>query len=306
MNPGEKISNKISKLVIFKNHLVRVQDLGLTWKLEFDITLFRMPAYDRHHPINIFHLTQNSNDDKDNIVKFSIIRQGSHGKFVFKYWTHTKTLLFSLGTQYHAAIELYQSRKGKTYLFSVTVDGEELVHKSLKDIHQVPKVYKHTSLYCSNPWEKTLSSKNGVVKNFVIHTGNSQQCCKGIALVIKSNDIALQKEKNGKYIYKGDRNGKGYWESLNGQFAIWYSPAYREWMIGTKCYLGTQFRGITAGQTSVSCPNQNNKRWTYWNGIKWLTDTKSSIHLFCTEDFSEHEQAQAVGRSKIFLSLLHI
>ena len=71
--PGEKISNKIARLSLYQNHLVRFQDLGLTWKLEFDITLFKMPAYDKHAPINIFHLTQNGNDDKDNIIKLSII-----------------------------------------------------------------------------------------------------------------------------------------------------------------------------------------------------------------------------------------
>ena len=61
--PGEKISNKITKLHLYKGHLVRVQDLGLTWKMEFDITIFKMPAYDKEE-LNIFHLTQNGNDDK--------------------------------------------------------------------------------------------------------------------------------------------------------------------------------------------------------------------------------------------------
>ena len=288
-------------MVIFKNHLVRVQDLGLTWKLEFDITLFKMPAYDRHHPINIFHLTQNSNDDKDNIVKFSIIRQGSYGKFVFKYWTHTKTLLFSLGTQYHVIIELYKSRRGKTYLFSISIDDENLVHKSLKDIQQVPKVYKHVNLYCSNPWEKSLPSKVGIVKNFILPTVKSTKCCKRIALVIESDNFELQKDKSGIYRYKGVRNGKSFWESTDGRFSIWYYPASREWMIGAKCYLGTHFRGISAGQTSVTCPNQNHKRWMFWNGLKWLTDSKSSIHLFCTEDFSESQGQSSSGIKKLGL-----
>merc|ERR550532_1128213 len=75
--PGAKISSKIKKMPIYQNHLVRVQDLGLTWKLEFDITLYKQPAYDKDGPINIFHLTQNGNDDKDNIIKFSLVRQGS-------------------------------------------------------------------------------------------------------------------------------------------------------------------------------------------------------------------------------------
>merc|ERR1711988_776872 len=128
---GSGGSNKINRMPIYKNHLVRVQDLGLTWKLEFDITLFKQPAYDKDGPINIFHLTQNGNDDKDNIIKFSLVRQGSHGKFIFKYWTHTKTLLFSMGTPYHVIIELYRSRRGKKYQFAIDVDDDSLVNQPL-------------------------------------------------------------------------------------------------------------------------------------------------------------------------------
>merc|ERR1711983_580761 len=97
---------------------------------------FNKPAYDKDGPINIFHLTQNGNDDKDNIIKFSLVRQGSRGKFIFKYWTHTKTLLFSMGTPYHVIFELYLSRSGgrRAYHFAITVDDDDLVNEALKDI----------------------------------------------------------------------------------------------------------------------------------------------------------------------------
>ena len=59
--------NSIMKLSIFKNHLVRVLNIGLTWKLEFDITVFRMPAFDKEL-LNVFHITENGNGAKDNIL----------------------------------------------------------------------------------------------------------------------------------------------------------------------------------------------------------------------------------------------
>ena len=104
--PNEKTSNSISKLAIYKNHLVRVEDIGLTWRFEFDITLYKMPAFDKTW-INIFHLTQNGNADKDNILKFSIFRDGITGKFEFKYWTHKKEMLFAMNTKYHMVIEVF-------------------------------------------------------------------------------------------------------------------------------------------------------------------------------------------------------
>ena len=103
-----------------------------------------MPAFDKDHPINIFHLTQNGNDDKDNIVKFSILRQGSHGQFIINYWTFTKTMLFSLGTPYHVIIKVMKAR-GDRYEFVIAVDDDYLIDKNLKDLKQVPRIYKHAS-----------------------------------------------------------------------------------------------------------------------------------------------------------------
>ena len=270
--------------------MVRVQDLGLTWKLEFDITLYRMPAFDKDHPINIFHLTQNGNDDKDNIVKFSILRQGSHGQFIIKYWNFTKTMLFNLGTPYHVIIKLMKARRGR-YEFVIAVDDDYLIDKNLKDLKQAPRIYKHAKLYCSNPWDKTMPSKIGRVKNFLLPNGKNHQCCHELRVVINSSQANLQTNRAGRYIQKGKRNGKYFWVSKDGQWAIWYYMAYKEWMIGSKFYLGTSFRGISAGQTSVSCPNHNHKRWSYWNGLRWVSDLKTQIQIFCTDDYSKLEKA---------------
>ena len=180
--------------------------------MEFDITIFKMPAYDKEE-LNIFHLTQNGNDDKDNIIKFSIFRQGSHGKFVFKYWTQTKTMLFSLGTPYHVIIEVFKSRRGKNYRFAITVDDDDLDLKkdNLRHIGKgLPKAYKSAKFYCSNPWAKTLPSTVGEVKNFVIPNGVGKKCCNELALVIKSSKAELQKKRVGTYTNKGLKNGRYY------------------------------------------------------------------------------------------------
>ena len=253
-----------------------------------------MPAFDKTW-INIFHLTQNGNADKDNILKFSIFRDGITGKFEFKYWTHKKEMLFAMNTKYHMVIELFKARRGKRYQFAITVDDDDLVHENLKDLKVRPKGYSKAKLFCSNPWDRSMPSNVGQVNNFIIPTGRSKQCCSKIAVDISSH-LKLQQKKIGEYTYKGVRNGKGYWESKDGESAIWYYEPYREWMVGSKCYLGTQFRGISAGQTSVSCPNQNHKRWTYWNGLRWLTDRKSQIHLYCIDDYSEQKQAAGISK----------
>merc|ERR1739848_568622 len=105
--------------------------------------------------------------------------------------------------------------------------------------------------------------------------------------------------------------GRYYWESTDGKSAIWYHPSYKEWMVGSIFYLGTQFRGISAGLTSVTCPNQNHHRWVFWNGIHWLTDKKQQIHLFCTEDYANVDLNKAaigkvaIGHKKPFKNLFH-
>ena len=107
----------------------------------------------------------------------------------------------------------------------------------------------------------------------------------------------------GEYAYKGNRNGRGYWISTNGRSAIWYYPAYSEWMIGSKSYIGTRFRGISAGQSSVLCPNQNERRWTFWTGNGWLANNrKSQIHVYCVDDYSEQKQIKKMNPTSYFYS----
>ena len=140
----------------------------------------------------------------------------------------------------------------------------------------------------------------------MIPNGAGKKCCKELALVINSSQAKLQKIRIGTYTLKGQKNGRSYWKSTDGSSAIWYYQAFKEWMIGSSLYLGTQFRGISAGLTSVSCPNQNHGKWMFWNGINWLTDKKQQIHLFCTEDYSEIDHKKvatgkvAIGYKKPF------
>ena len=141
-----------------------------------------------------------------------------------------------------------------------------------------------------------FAQKFCLIKNFLIWHGPGKKCCNELALVIKSSKAELQKKRVGTYTNKGLKNGRYYWESTDGRSAIWYYPSYKEWMIGSSFYLGTQFRGISAGFTSVTCPNQNHNRWVFWNGVHWLTDKKQQIHLFCTEDYSEIDHKKlAIG-----------
>ena len=286
-NRAEPRENSIMKLSIFRNHLVRVLNIGLTWKLEFDITVYRIPAIDKQL-LNVFHITRNGNGGNDNILKLSVYRKGSHGEFSFQYWKKTKTMLFSLGTTYHIIIEQYKARRGKRYQYAITVDDDDLVNEVLI---KTPKTRNHAKLYSSNPWEKTMTPKIGAVKNFVITMEKTTQCCKNIiididASYLSSKHAKLQKSLIGQYSYKGTRNGRGYWTKKDGTAAIWYYKDYKEWMSGDINYLGTKWHGMSAMQTSVSCPTQNVKRWNFWNGIKWRSG-KSHIHLYCRENFEK-------------------
>ena len=195
---ANKNSNVLKILKISNNHLLRVEDLGKTWKISLDITMYKMPAFDRQW-FNIFHLTRNGKSNRDNIFKFSVHRNGMIGKFFFQYWKRSKEMLFTLGSTYQIVIEQYKARRSKKYIFTITVDGEDLVHENLKDIEKgLPKAYKKAKLFASNPWERTLPPNVGRIKNFVIPTGENTQCCSQIAVEISSR-VKLQKNKIGMY-----------------------------------------------------------------------------------------------------------
>ena len=275
-------------MAIYKNHLVRVIDLDLTWKLQFDIMMFQLPNFDRQW-INVLHLTQDGNSEDDNIFKLSIWRHGLHGRLSFKFWKKSKIMRFVLGTKYHVIVEVYKPRRGSKYQIIITIDGEDLVNEHLNGL---PRVYNQAKLYCSNPWDRSLPAKIGSITNFVIPTGRRPKCCKNIFLKIdnaylSSSNAELQKSLLGAYTYKGKINGRDYWVSANGKSAIWYYPAFRQWMCGHINYLGTQWRGIFSEITSVHCPTQNLKRWNYFDGTGLKADLKSSIHFFCQETYWE-------------------
>ena len=267
--------------------MVRVLNIGLTWKLEFDITVFRMPAFDKEL-LNVFHITENGNGAKDNILKLCVYRKGLHGEFSFNYWQKTKTMLFALGSTYHIVIEQYKGRRGKRYQYVITVDDDDLVNEVLKEM---PKAHNHVKLYSSNPWEKTMTPKIGAVKNFVLTMENSTQCCKNIiididASYLTSKHAKWQKSLIGQYSYKGTKNGRGYWTKKDGTAAIWYHDEYKEWMVGNINYLGSKWRGLTTAMTSVMCPSHNTRRWYYFDGTEWKADLLSHIRIHCQENLS--------------------
>ena len=196
---ANKNSNVLKILKISNNHLLRVEDLGKTWKISLDITMYKMPAFDRQW-FNIFHLTRNGKSNRDNIFKFSVHRNGMIGKFFFQYWKQSKEMLFTLGSSYHIVIEQFKAQRSNKYEFDITVDGENLVHENLKDIEKgLPKAYKKAKLFASNPWERTLPPNVGRIKNFVIPTGEHTQCCSEVAVEISSH-VKLQKDKIGIHI----------------------------------------------------------------------------------------------------------
>ena len=309
--PNKKSSTDFFKNVkLSKNHLLRVEDLAKQWKVQFDITIFKMPAFDWQW-INILHMTTNGNKDADNIFKFSINRNGLLGRFAFKYWGQRKEIHFSLGTTYHIVVEVFKRRRGTSYGFVISVDDEEIVHKHLKYIQKGlrPQIYKQVKIFTSNPWQPSMPSKVGVVKNLKIHTGRTQTCCKMVFLRIDqtylTNSFAgTQKNLVGEYTYKGIVNHKPYWIKNDKTNAIWYSK-FKEWSIGSILTLGTNGRGIATEHTSANCPTQNQNRWHYFNGVKWKSDLKSHIHVHCKQSFSDFYQENILSKGTSFFIHFH-
>ena len=190
-------------------------------------------------------------------------------------------MLFALGTTYHIIIEQYKAERAKKYLFSIMVNDNYLLNDFLR---VQPKSHNRVKLYASNPWMKTMPSNVGTIKNFIMNSEKSTQCCRYIIIDIddsylSSSHAKLQRTLVGKYIYTGIKNQRGYWVKSDKRTAIWYYPDFQEWMCGNIFYLGTKWRGMSAVQTSVSCPTDNVKRWRYWNGKAWKADLKNHIHL---------------------------
>ena len=251
-----------------------------------------MPAFDKQW-INVLHMTTNGNKDADKIFRLCIYRNGLLGQFAFKFWGQRKEMHFALGTTYHVTVEQFKRSRGSSYGFLITVDGVDLVQKSLKAINV--QTYTHVKVFTSNPWQPTMPSKVGAVRNFKINTGRSQNCCKIVFLWIDQSYLSMlhagaQKSLIGEYTYKGNVNGKNYWIKNDGKQAMWYFPKYNEWCVGSIQYLGTNWRGISAGQTSAKCPTQNRKRWSYFNGIGWKTELKPHIQIHCKDNFIDYHK----------------
>ena len=288
-----------NKLNISRNHLIKVvEKFSKEWKLDFQITIYKMPAYDRQW-INILHVTLNGNKDMDNIFKLCIFRNGLVGNFAFQYWGQRKEMHFALGTSYHIVVEQYERRKGSRYGFLITVDGEDVVDKNLKNIQKGlrAQTYRQVKIYASNPWQSTLPTNVGEVKNLKIQAGEQQNCCKIVTvridkLYLSASYAGEQKSLIGEYKYKGTKNFREYWIKTDGQQAIWFNVNFKEWSIGNILSLGTNFRGLAAEHTSAKCPTHNTNRWHYFDGYRWKSDLKSQIHVNCKENPSDFYNEQ--------------
>ena len=88
--------------------------------------------------------------------------------------------------------------------------------------------------------------------------------------------------RQGIYQRAGKVNGKTSWISSTGQ-ALWYYPAYSDWMIGSLDYLGTGTRAISSigNQGISSCPyNVANDVWEYWDD-GWIIADANDVSIEC-------------------------
>ena len=195
---------------------------------------------------------------------------------------------------------------GKRCFFDILIDGESILDNGIQVKN--PTKYKNIHFYASNPWDHTFTPEIGAVTNFLMHKFRRTECCKTIIIKIDRSYLSpshaeLQKSLIGKYLFKGTKNQRGYWIKSDGKMAIWYYPEFKEWMSGNVVYLGTKWRGISAVQTSVTCPTENVKRWRYWNGSRWKVDLKSHIHLYCQEnsvDYNKENIAKGISTIMLF------
>ena len=293
------------RFFIGRNHLVKVMDLGLKWKVSFRIRVNELPKFDKTWA-NVLHFTKGSNSEIDNIIKLSVRRKGSIGIFGFSFWKQRKEFHFNLGTTYEIVFEQYQqSRRGKRCFFDILIDDDSILNNGIQVKH--PTKYRNVHFYASNPWDNTFTPKIGIVTDFVMPKPDTE-CCKVIILKIDSayltsSHAELQKSLVGKYFFKNTKKTRGVWIKDDGKSALWYYPDFKEWMGGNIVYLGTKYRGISSIQTSVSCPTHSVHRWHYWNGSTWKKDLKPHIHLYCQENFVDYNKEKGFNHKLISLKM---
>ena len=106
--------------------------------------------------------------------------------------------------------------------------------------------------------------------------------CQTIVIMFRNNALLQQSSRQGIYQRAGNVNGKTSWISSTGQ-ALWYHPAYSDWMIGSLNYLGTGTRAISSigNQGISSCPyNVANDVWEYWND-DWIIADANDVSIQC-------------------------
>ena len=97
-------------------------------------------------------------------------------------------------------------------------------------------------------------------------------CCNTIHVDLSNEVETNQPNYTGVYHVNKWINGREYWVQADGERAIWYVPEFKDWAIGYKDDLGSNFRSLaTASSVAADCPYDTRNNWKYWNGSLWVS-----------------------------------
>ena len=74
-------------------------------------------------------------------------------------------------------------------------------------------------------------------------------------------------------------NGRSQWVDLSNKNAIWYDEKISSWKIGHIIHVGTAMAGIISLDKSLSCLQEANNNWIYFNRTDWIAATKNDIKI---------------------------
>ena len=74
-------------------------------------------------------------------------------------------------------------------------------------------------------------------------------------------------------------NGRSQWVDLSNKNAIWFDEKISTWKIGHIIHVGTAMAGIMSMNKSLTCPQESNNNWLYYNRTEWIAATNSDIKI---------------------------
>ena len=148
--------------VRFDNLLQIFKNWGPEYKIEFDITVTKLP----NHWANVFHFTHEGTDSKF----LSLMINGETKKFRIEekftephYWD----ISIELNKKYHFVIET-QYIANTRYRFNILVDKNRIAHE---DFTKKPAPLVNVLLYASDPWKtSSFDYEHGTLENFTVIT----------------------------------------------------------------------------------------------------------------------------------------